>query len=88
MTSALLPAGPVRRCRCCHRPVPVGPMYDGLGEKCAEKAGLIARKARVRRPRRVAAGGGPGLFALFAAARPVDGDPGQEDLYAELHTED
>ncbi|MCX5066628.1 hypothetical protein OOJ91_12140 [Micromonospora lupini] len=78
MTTPLLPAGPLRRCRCCHRPVPSGPMYDGYGEKCAEKRGLIPRSIRLRRPK-TTTDGGPGLLGFLpGAVAPEEGDPDDE----------
>lgn len=38
---ALIPAGKPRRCRHCHRPIPKGASYDGVGSRCAEDAGLV-----------------------------------------------
>ena len=56
---------PDRHCRACHKPVPVGPLIQGLGEKCARKRGLRpARVVRVRRPVRTGWGGEPVLDGL------------------------
>jgi hypothetical protein len=61
---ALIP-GPARpaECRCCHRPIPVGPVIDGMGESCARKRGLLPPRAvRVAAPVREAADNQPNLL--------------------------
>lgn len=79
MTVPLLPAGPLRRCRCCHRPVPSGPLYDGYGEKCAEKRGLIPAKVRLPSRRSTAGERGPDLLGLLRRAAPLTEGDGEED---------
>lgn len=82
----LLPAGPLRRCRGCHRPVPSGPMYDGYGEDCAEQRGLIPPKVRVPRGRSTAGATGLGLLGLLRGTVTLtegDGD-GDEDADPEV----
>lgn len=41
MTTPLLPGPRPTRCRCCHRPIKVGPVIDGYGETCARQRGLL-----------------------------------------------
>ncbi|WBB94215.1 hypothetical protein [Verrucosispora sp. WMMC514] len=66
-----------RRCRCCRRLVPSGVLYDGLGEKCARRAGLLPPKLRRVVRRRPTAEQGPGLLA-FLPATALDDEPGDE----------
>lgn len=62
---ALIPAGKPRRCRHCHRPIPKGPSYGGMGSRCAEDAGLVPHAVRVAKPVRAASDDGPNLLDLI-----------------------
>lgn len=59
MNTPLLPDPPIRRCRCCHRPIKVGPVIDGYGATCARQRGLLP--PRIPAPR-AAEQDGPDLF--------------------------
>ncbi|MFY1595461.1 hypothetical protein [Micromonospora sp. WMMD737] len=82
-----------RRCRGCRQPVPTGRTWDGYGEKCAEKRGLIPRKVRVRR-RKTTPDVGPGLLGFLNAASPltegddVDAEDVNAEVTGELETDD
>lgn len=67
-TDALFPTDQPRqprRCRGCHRPVPVGPTYDGYGESCAGDRGLIPRAVRLPTPRTAPDDNEPNLLDLI-----------------------
>ncbi len=73
----LLPDTPPRRCRSCRRPVPKGPLTDGLGSGCAREHGVLPAPT----PRITAAGqeGESLLDLLNGDAHRVGGNPGVEE---------